>query len=183
MSGPQPPPAGSAVAVPAAFTLVGRALDWIRIIAKLNRVPPADENHDSPPFHDMHMLVLALDHLDECLRWLETAQPGPGRAERDAFRAVWAPNTGLRDALEHEEEYLAGYGKRAELDGQPIDAKTVGTWSMSFAFTDAGYLGATVLGIQYDLRPAIERALSLAPLLHEWLGQLHATGQPAEQQP
>ncbi len=171
---PQQPTAGTEVRDGHAFTLVGRALGWLAVIGQLNRVPAEPA---SPAFHDVHMLVLALDHFDQCLRWLEASHGTVAREERDAYRGVWAQSADLRDALEHEEEYLAGFGRRrAELLGVPAEAAARGdTWSISFAYGDDGIQAVTVLSKQYAIGDAIDRAQALKPALRTWLQTLHET--------
>jgi len=153
--------------------LVGGALHWTRIIRTLNANAA---NELDTTLTNAHFLVLALDHLDESLRWLENTRWVSARPERDEFRAAWAPQAELRNAFEHEEEYLAGYGKRRnELLDEESLIEPDGSWSAGLALGPAGILGVAFLGKAYSVALSIRKALALEPLLAAWQHDLDAT--------
>ena len=125
----------------------------------------------------LHMLCLALKHLDRCLELLETAWPNtfPWQQAKN-FRAEWKPLRDLRDVLEHEEDYDAGFGRKPLL----IDPDNHG-WAnirgvqVSARPHQASYdsnglvVGYRVQGRYYDLSRVLAIAEDLAKLLSEFV--------------
>lgn len=111
------------------------------------------------------MLVLSLEHFGNCCRLL---RPGSSRELSDGmrtFRDEWKKTADLRDALEHEEEYLAGRGSRRErIIGDRWDPDG-GSYSNGFAYRDDGLQTFYLLGRDYDLQHAIRAALAIGPLV------------------
>jgi hypothetical protein len=148
--------------------LAQRGYGWVQTIKRLNKAGEGLEGDDAASKHrvvidDLHMLSLALQHLDSCLKFL--ADSGETLAGAADFRAAWHAVSDLRDALEHEEEYVAGKGKKARLFSQ--------SWVTNGYFEDhlliwgnGGIDWVGFMGREYRVRPAIAAALNLeAPLL------------------
>jgi hypothetical protein len=148
--------------------LAQRGHHWVQTIKRLEKAAKSLEGEDAAfkyraAINDVHMLVLALKHLDSCLKFLaDSRETLAGAAE---FRAAWDAVSDLRDALEHEEEYIAGRGKRPQLFGQ--------SWVANGYFEDhlliwgnEGIDWVGFMGREYRVRRAIAAALNLeAPLL------------------
>ena len=159
--------------------LAERGYRWVQTIKRLNKAGEALEGDEaslkwSEAIDHLHMLSLALQHLDSCLKFLtESGETLAGAAD---FRAAWRAVSDLRDALEHEEEYIAGRGKRPRLFDQ--------SWVANGYFEDhlliwgsEGINSVSLMGRTYKLSPAIVAALDLeAHLLHLW----NPPGRPAK---
>ncbi len=61
---------------------------------------------------DLHMLALALEHVYIAAKHLRPGLTGDAAAVAKEYIRLWRQVGDLRNALEHEEEYLAGGGKR-----------------------------------------------------------------------
>jgi hypothetical protein len=126
----------------------------------------------------LHMLCLALQHLDRCLELLISSRlpadfPGD-RARR--FRRTWRTLQDLRDVLEHEEEYLAGRGRNPALVVKDthgwinIRGVQVATRPHQETRNAEGLLvGYRVQGRDYDLSEVLRCTAELAPALREFL--------------
>jgi hypothetical protein len=148
--------------------LARRGYGWIQTIKRLNKAAEALEGEDAASKHgavinDVHMLSLALKHLDSCLRHLsESGETIEGAAE---FRAAWKAMSDLRDALEHEEEYIAGRGKRPCLFSRRWVANDYHEEHF-LMWGNEGIESVSFMGRTYKVRPAIAAALNLeVPLL------------------
>jgi hypothetical protein len=147
--------------------LAERAVRWVDTIRRLNESgvrhmsaspPSLPEAEDS-----VHMLVLALQHLQSCVRLLTSA--GVRIAGAREFRREERVVKPLRDLLEHEERYIVGRGRHPERVGQ--------AWLEQGMFErylliwdDEGIQRVGFMGGTYFVRPAITAALELeAPLL------------------
>jgi hypothetical protein len=140
----------------------------VQTIKRLEKAAKSLEGEDAAfkyraAINDVHMLVLALQHLDSCLKFL--ADSGETLAGAADFRAAWRAVSALRDMLEHEEEYIAGRGKFPRRLNQ--------SWVANGYFEDRlliwgseGMESVGFMGKPYRVRPAIAAALNLeAPLL------------------
>jgi hypothetical protein len=151
--------------------LAERGYGWVQTINRLNKAGKGLEGDDAASkygavINDVHMLSLALKHLDSCLRFLgESGETVAGAAD---FRAAWDAVSDMRDALEHEEEYVAGRGKFPRLFDQ--------SWVENDYFEDhlliwgnEGITSVSFMGRTYKVRRAIAAALNLElPLLDLW---------------
>jgi hypothetical protein len=163
--------------------LAQRGYGWVQTIKRLNKAGKGLEGDDAAFKHraainDVHMLSLALQHLDSCLKFLtESGETLAGAAD---FRAAWHAVSDLRAALEHEEEYIAGRGKRPRLSDQ--------SWVANGYFEDhlliwgsEGIDWVGFMGREYRVRPAIAAALNLeAPLLDLYEPPGRLTKAPAD---
>lgn len=153
--------------------LADRAQRWINAVRRINsnlnsgaafsrltEVRLVDQESDpwNGLYDDVHFLCLALKHLDTCLRILNEAGFHVGYDEK--FRVEWGKLSALRDAIEHEEEYAAGTGRRAQLVGSGWDPW--GETAIRASFTGDGLYTVTVLGKTYEVRDAIRAALQMA---------------------
>ena len=122
----------------------------------------------------LHMLCLALNHLDRCLELLAASRlpkDFPHRLCR-AFRKAWRPVRDLRDVLEHQEDYIAGRGKQPSLVMREVHGwinirgVQVPTRPHQEIRDAAGLLaGIRVQGRHYDLTAVLQRAEDLASAL------------------
>jgi hypothetical protein len=97
-----------------------------------------------------------MKHLEVCLEHLNNE--GITVASDTAFLSAWRSDSmrNLRNALEHEEEYVAGLVQNQGLVGtrwQP------GQGDKRFDWDNAGIREVTVLGVTYDVRISIHAAL------------------------
>ena len=117
----------------AQFSLAHSAWGWASAAVLLRR--PRSTTHDQWDFSQLviiqtvdsiewerytrglHMLCLALGHLDRCLELLASSRVPPDFPHRSCreFRRAWRPLSDLRDVLEHEEDYVAGGGRKPSL--------------------------------------------------------------------
>jgi hypothetical protein len=118
------------------------------------------ETHSAETTDSIHMLVLALQHLENCIRFL-------GLPEGREFRRAWRRVGVLRNALEHEEEYVAGGGRnrddvvgRAWLNRGMFESHFL-TWD------ERGIQTIGFMGRNYSVQAAIVAALELEPRLLE----------------
>jgi len=151
--------------------LAQRGHHWVQTIKRLNKAAKSLEGEDAAvkyrvAINDVHMLVLALKHLDSCLKFLgESGETSAGAAD---FRVARKDVSHLRNALEHEEEYIAGKGKNRRLFTQ--------SWVANGYFEDhlliwgnEGIDWVGFMGRDYRVRRAIAAALNLEPpLLDLW---------------
>lgn len=86
--------------------LAERAFRWVQTVRRLNRSAEAGDSAEA--IDSVHMLAVALRHLDRCVLLLQRAVPVEGGR---TFRRSWRSVSELRDVLEHEEEYVAGAAK------------------------------------------------------------------------
>lgn len=151
------------------LTLVSRALGWIDLACDSAEPRSDDVRGVQRVFADIHMLALSLRHLHECLRVLDKHLE-PERGWPSAVRAAWTLYESvyrtedckhLRDALEHEAEYIAGVGRNPDLIEGP--GRTKGhsfSWSVPVLRTG-------IRGREYSLQEPLDGAANLAvPLLH-----------------
>jgi hypothetical protein len=151
--------------------LAERGYRWVQTIRRLNTVAEAISDDEAPEKHaetidGLHMLSLALEHLDACVRVLDEA--GEVLAGSGKFRTAWGAVSDLRDGLEHEEEYIAGRGRFARLFSPSWVADGYFESNL-FIWGPEGIDAVGFMGQDYDVRPAIVTALDLeAPLLALW---------------
>jgi hypothetical protein len=166
--------------------LAERGYRWVQTIKRLNKAGEALEGDEaslkwSEAIDHLHMLSLALQHLDSCLKLLTEA--GETLAGAADFRAAWHAVSDLRDALEHEEEYIAGRGKHPRL----FDQSWVANGYLEdhlFIWGSEGIDSVDFMGRPYKLRPAIVAALNLdGPLLDLWDPPGRLTRAPADVTP
>jgi hypothetical protein len=117
----------------------------------------------------LHLLSLALEHIDNTLKFLPDSVTLTGASE---FRTAYSHSEGkpsdLRDALEHEEEYVAGGRKRPTLIGFGWPEAGYPD-SKPFISDESGIIMVVFMGRSYLLRPAIQAALLLKePFLQLW---------------
>lgn len=156
--------------------LLRQAGEWITAIRLIAEGSVFRSGRDPRSLLEARMLVLSLDHLDQCIHWIERLgwprEVPAGRFE--VFRKQWVPLRDLRNALEHEEEYLAGRGKYPTLLLGALRVREVlfsrnrghlVTTPARFGY-DTGIEGdrfeVAVLSNRYDVTPALQSALGLA---------------------
>ena len=117
------------------------------------------------PRDDVHMLMLALQHLCKCVDVLRKAvAPIPGSKE---LLAAWAGIKDVRNAFEHEEDFILkkGIGGSQERVVAPIWWEQ-GLLDVATTADDEGLKEVLFMGRSYEIRPAILAALELdEPLL------------------
>jgi hypothetical protein len=127
----------------------------------------------------LHMLCLCIEHLDRCLHLLAGS---PLRAEfphqlcRD-FRTAWRPLKDLRDVLEHEEDYIAGIGRKVATLVDPdvhgwINIRGVQVPMRPHQETrnaEGLLVGYRVMGRHYDLTRVLQLAENLARSLSDFV--------------
>lgn len=171
------------------IALAGHAFRWT--VTAISMHKPRDESKDireggllhvnlgDYEFYMMsaHMLVLALDHLDECLRLLSSGWPKKfPTKEAQAYQSAWQPNSDLRDALEHEEAYIAGRGRQPRLLGEGQGGWTL-IRGIRVPFMESSHrldcenkiAVITALGKSYEILPAVNAARVLLRPLHNYL--------------
>jgi hypothetical protein len=113
---------------------------------------------------DVHLLTLALEHVFQCLGHLTASLSPDAAVAADRFRAAWGSVRDVRNALEHEEEYVAGGGQRPKLVDPVWVPPTMGA-SRQLRTSDAGLDAVSVLGKWYQVGESISAAHALRPLL------------------
>ena len=111
---------------------------------------------------DVHMLILALQHLYECVSVLvRSGEPLLGGKD---YQATWDRIRDLRDAFEHEEDYIAGRGKYPE---RMVSASWIESDLPDIAqvVDDDGLKEVHFFGRPYEIGPAIMAALNLDEVL------------------
>ena len=122
-----------------------------------------------PNVLDIHTLVLALFHIDTSLRFVLDGLRGSLAALARGYCEQFLLIKDLRDALEHEEEYLAGKGWKPTrlIPEGTIDHLEAGIGRHT-ATGPEGLMVVEVLGAKYYPRACIDLGLSLrSPLLAE----------------
>jgi len=112
------------------------------------------------PRDDIHMLMLALQHLYKCVSALRRAgAPLTGFKE---LKAAWAGIKDVRNAFEHEEEFILkrGLGGSQERVVAPTWWDQ-GLWDVATTSDDEGLKEVLFMGRRYEIRPAILAALEL----------------------
>jgi hypothetical protein len=142
--------------------LAERGYRWITTIRRLNAAIAAVfddlEGSTAETIDNIHMLAVALQHLDTCVRLLQRGRKLPGARE---FRRQWASVSVLRDALEHEEEYVAGRGRnRDERVGEQWTSLQMFETHLML-WSEEGIESLGFMGRRYVIRPAIVAALDL----------------------
>jgi len=126
----------------------------------------------------LHMLCLALGHLDRCLELLASSPLPPDFPHPScrAFRRAWRPLSDLRDVLEHEGDYIAGRGKKPSLVVHHvhgwINIRGVQVPTRPHQETrnaDGLLAGYRVQGRHYDLTEVLRCAEELARTLGEFV--------------
>jgi hypothetical protein len=143
--------------------LAERGYTWIQTIKRLNKLGNAIWANDASQTYAvtldaLHLLSLALEHLDTCVEILNQADETlPGDAE---FRDAWQSISALRHAREHEENYIAGRGRYPDR----FDPGWVANGyfeSNSLTWGEEGILSMSFMGKTYPVRTAIVAALEL----------------------
>ena len=125
----------------------------------------------------LHMLCLALKHLDRCLELLADKWPrGFPEQKAKEFRRAWKPLQDLRDVLEHEEDYIAGVGKKPSLVAPDVHGwvNIRGVRVPARPHKESRNAKGLVVGYQvqgryYDLSRVLQLAEDLARLLGEFV--------------
>ncbi len=172
------------------LAIAKRAHRWVMTIKRLNAATRADGDLDRRlgetyyEFKDsLHLLMLALEHLDQCLAHLTFGDgelPRLKTLSRQAWakrvyprnRKNWFPLSSVRDVLEHEVEYVVGPGKfpgRVE-ESWREDGYREGT----VLYDRDGVVSIVVLGVTYGVRDAVAAALELQQPLRSWIESLLA---------
>jgi len=147
--------------------LAQRGHRWVQTIKRINgtgNLLSGDEAAAkyAEAMDSLHLLALALEHLDSCIKILNEA--GVQFEGDSAFRAAWETISKLRDAREHEEEYIAGPGRFPDNVG-PNWAANGYFESATFIWGTDGIDSVSFMGKVYTLRPAITAALALEEAL------------------
>ena len=120
---------------------------------------------------NFHSLGVAFKHLHRCLELLQSSAPEPVSSLGIQFRDQYA-DAKLRDLrilLEHEEDYLVGYGWDYDLV-----SRGERPWNSDLGRADWGITGESsveTIGMfdrSFHVGPAIETARLLVPELHTW---------------
>lgn len=116
------------------------------------------------------MLVLSVQHLENCLRHIEALGPDAAWDDRlltlmKSYRSAFAGEQlkDLRDVLEHEEEFMAGGGRRRD-SRVIVDELSAG---LGFSSTDR-IVSIRRFGRCYDVRHVVDAALALEEPLNTW---------------
>lgn len=178
-----------ALTVEQELALAGRAWSWLTTVAATNQPRDASRDRRSEGIvlvdardhyqhlSAVHMVVLGLDHVDGCLRLMSAHWPDEFPAEQaDAFCTAWKPLQDLRDLLEHEEDYIAGSGRKPGLLGdlrgwvRGRHGVKVPSFGTAHHLDAKGQLvGLTVLGRDYDLSAALAAGRALRGPLWNFL--------------
>ena len=150
------------------FMLASRAGGWA-LDAQRRAQWPADRGVD---FEAAHFVALSLAHLGRCLVLLKGTSPALDEATSVFCKAMTAANLrDARNALEHEEDYLAGLGRKDKVPGDcdtwPV-CGTEGSWSTTLMGTDR-LEQIRVLGRSYSFGAALDAIPSLHEALSSWL--------------
>lgn len=113
---------------------------------------------------DIHILVLALEHLFRSLKHLRPSYGDEACKATDVFIEEWKKVREIRNGLEHEEEYLAGVGKYDDLPDKEWTPPMAGASRNTKCDTN-GFVEISVLGKSYNVQRSIEAALNLRPHL------------------
>ena len=149
------------------FALADRAYRWVQTIRRLNTheaVARGTELESILPRDDVHMLMLALQHLSKCARLVMRAgEPLPGGKE---LLAAWAQIKEIRNAFEHEEEHISGTARRQDRLASP-DWMDDGLFlDVALTIDDDGLKEVLFMGKRYEVRSAVAAAVGLdEPLL------------------
>ena len=151
--------------------LLQRATRWCRVALE------ARERHEpriraGDVQKETNLLAIALEHLDICLGLLEPGLAPELHRRAGAYRCAWNAVSRLRDALEHEEEYLAGRGTFPDLLGALGDwpygvEGNVGSWS----YEGGVLVGVSALGKDYPLTDVLTAAAALKDALEHETGE------------
>ena len=172
--------------------LARRAFRWVSTIEHLNQAGDRLNEHpnhtrdglnENPSNQDLgydnelHLLMISLEHLDNCLKYLVTDSLDDRFKELGTrYRESWRPprqvqgtpedeppiTREVRDALEHEEEYIAGPGRFPD---SATDEWRETFQSGTFMWDDDGINVLVVLGKGYEVKNAIRSALALKEAL------------------
>lgn len=148
--------------------LADRGYRWVQTIRRLQTERPeaaGTELASILPRDDVHMLMLALQHLCKCVSVLRRAgSPLPGAKE---LLAAWAGIKDVRNAFEHEEDFILKKGR-----GDSQERVVASMWweqgllDVATTTDDDGLKDVLFMGRRYEIRPAIQAALELdEPLL------------------
>lgn len=178
-----------ALTVEQELALAGRAWSWLTTVVATNQARDTSRDRvsqgaiqvDARDHYQhqavIHMVVLGLAHADGCLALIGPRWPNEfPAAEADAFRAAWKPLRDLRNVLEHEEDYIAGRGRKPGLLGD-LSGWVRGRHGAKVPFYGAAHhmdadgrlVGLTALGRDYDLSAALAAARALRGPLSEFL--------------
>ncbi len=163
--------------VTAQRALLTRAIRWIEVIKEKDAVIGdfASEPWNEGTWIDVHVLALALKHLDVTMRILGELAVQMGFAnESNTYRTAWAGISSLRDALEHEDEYVAGRGKYSDTPAAWWDeAREQGhDFGPTFGWSRERGLDVLVLGRHHYVSDAVLCARALLAPLSTALAQL-----------
>ena len=148
--------------------LADRGYRWVQTIRRLHSDRPEIRGSELASIllrDDVHMLVLALQHLDKCVSALRRAGAPLPRSKE--FSAAWAGISDVRNAFEHEELFIL---KRGRGDSQERVVAPAwwdeGLLDVATTVDDEGLNEVLFMGRRYEIRPAIQAALELdEPLL------------------
>lgn len=159
------------------LTLVSRAIQWADLALDSAEIRGDDFRAVVDAFKSAHLLALSLRHLHECLKWIDEAVQPIAEWPEDvvvAWRGFEAAYENedckhLRDAIEHEAEYIAGKGRLPDRIEGPSDQKGIG-----FSWGDR-LVRIQMRGRFYSLEEPLERAFQLILPLSAWY--LRAAGE------
>jgi len=115
------------------------------------------------PRDDVHILMLALQHLCKCVSILRRSGALlPGAKE---LLAAWKPIKDVRNAFEHEEDFILKKGLNQERIVDPVWWEQ-GLLDVAPTIDDEGLKEVLFMGRRYEIRPVLLAALELdEPLL------------------
>lgn len=150
------------------FILVSHAGDWAKWADQFS----VWSDDKTVTFIEAHMLVLALTHLEGCLKEIRGMSKPLDEAAEAFLQAM--RDGGIRDArnlLEHEEQYLVGRGKIPALVGPgnswPVTPDEA-SWSTGLMGSDR-LETVTILGKTATLGPALDCIPEIHSALQVWL--------------
>lgn len=108
---------------------------------------------------DVHFMTLALEHAYSGAKFVLPTLSPEATTSANRFVRAWGAVRDVRNALEHEEEYLAGAGKR-NLNDAAWTPPAVGV-SRHITLNDNGVARIQALGRWYDVAEAVAAAVDL----------------------
>ena len=161
--------------------LARRAFRWVVTIEHLNQAGArvwADPSKSEIGFdNELHLLMISLEHLDNCLCYLVADSPDDRFKELGTrYRQSWRPprqvqgtpedeppiTREVRNVLEYEEEYIAGGGRNPE---RATDDWRETLQSNTVMWDKDEISVLVVLGKGYEVKDAIRSALALKEAL------------------
>lgn len=112
---------------------------------------------------DAHFVTLALEHCSNTLRHLREGLDPTTEAEAiasiDEYLRLWRDVRDVRNAFEHEEEYLAGEGQKPALPNPDWDGGARVGRSQHMTYNENGLQTVDALGRTYHLGLVIDACL------------------------